>query len=161
MLVLDMIEIIPPLGKYKYDTWRILPVKCYIDNFVRLRSCIRNVNTDATTSFASIPSPFSVPHGEPRATGVPFWRLRRRVPGCAAFSRRCLAPFSLGRRIWNGRPRLEADEVVCNRSIVDPCTSPISLVYDLMDMIHRVFFRKNKSSVIKIPTTFSFRSLPF
>jgi hypothetical protein len=24
MLVLDMIEILPPLGKYKYDTWRIL-----------------------------------------------------------------------------------------------------------------------------------------
>jgi hypothetical protein len=44
MLVLDMIEILPPLGKYKYDTWRILRVKCYIDNFVRLRSCIRNVN---------------------------------------------------------------------------------------------------------------------
>jgi hypothetical protein len=44
MLVLDVIEILPPLGKYKYDTWRILPVKCYIDNFVRLRSCIRNIN---------------------------------------------------------------------------------------------------------------------
>jgi hypothetical protein len=44
MLVLDMIEIIPSLGKYKYDTWRILPVKCYIDNFVHLRSCIRKVN---------------------------------------------------------------------------------------------------------------------
>jgi hypothetical protein len=44
VLVLDMIEILPPLGKYKYDTWRILPVKCYIDNSVRLRSCIRNVN---------------------------------------------------------------------------------------------------------------------
>jgi hypothetical protein len=43
MLVLDMIEILPPLAKYKYDTWRILPVKCYIDNSVRLRSCIRNV----------------------------------------------------------------------------------------------------------------------
>jgi hypothetical protein len=39
-----MIEIHPQLGKYKYDTWRILPVKCYIDNYVRLRSCIRNVN---------------------------------------------------------------------------------------------------------------------
>jgi hypothetical protein len=39
-----MIEILPPLGKYKYDTWRILPVKCYIDNSVRLRSYIRNVN---------------------------------------------------------------------------------------------------------------------
>jgi hypothetical protein len=44
MLVLDMIEILPTLGKYKYDTWRILPVKCYIDNSVRLWSCIRNVN---------------------------------------------------------------------------------------------------------------------
>jgi cell division protein FtsW (lipid II flippase) len=44
VLVLDMIEILPPLGKYKYDTWRILPVKCYIDNSVRLWSCIRNVN---------------------------------------------------------------------------------------------------------------------
>jgi hypothetical protein len=36
MLVLDMIDIHPPLGKYKYDTWRILPVKCYVDNSVRL-----------------------------------------------------------------------------------------------------------------------------
>jgi hypothetical protein len=44
VLVLDMIEILPPLGKYKYDTWRILPVKCYIDNFVHLRSYIRNIN---------------------------------------------------------------------------------------------------------------------
>jgi hypothetical protein len=39
-----MIQVRPPLGKYKYDTWRILPVKCYIDNSMRLRSCIRNVN---------------------------------------------------------------------------------------------------------------------
>jgi hypothetical protein len=44
MLVLDMMEILPPLGKYKYDNWRILPVKCYIDNSVRLQSCIINVN---------------------------------------------------------------------------------------------------------------------
>jgi hypothetical protein len=44
MLFLDMIEILPPLGKYKYDTWRILLVMCYIDNFVHLRSCIRNIN---------------------------------------------------------------------------------------------------------------------
>jgi hypothetical protein len=44
VLVLDMIEILPPLGKYKYDTSTILPVKCYIDNSARLRSCIRNVN---------------------------------------------------------------------------------------------------------------------
>jgi hypothetical protein len=45
MLVLDTIEILPPLGKYKYDTWRILPMKCYIENSVHLRSCIRNVNS--------------------------------------------------------------------------------------------------------------------
>jgi hypothetical protein len=44
MLVLDMIEILPPMGKYKYDTWRILSVKCYINNYVRLQSYIRNVN---------------------------------------------------------------------------------------------------------------------
>jgi hypothetical protein len=36
MLVLDMIEILPPLGKSKYDTWRILPVKCNIDSSMRL-----------------------------------------------------------------------------------------------------------------------------
>jgi hypothetical protein len=40
-----MIEILPPLGKYKYDNWRILPVMCYIDNFVCFRSYIRNINT--------------------------------------------------------------------------------------------------------------------
>jgi hypothetical protein len=39
-----MIEVLPPMRKYKYDTWRILPVKCYIDNSMRFRSCIRNVN---------------------------------------------------------------------------------------------------------------------
>jgi hypothetical protein len=44
VLVLDIIEIIPPLEKYEYDTWKILSVKCYIENSVCLRSCIRNVN---------------------------------------------------------------------------------------------------------------------
>jgi hypothetical protein len=44
VLVLDMIEILPPLKKYKYDTSRILLVKCYIDNSMRLRSCIIKVN---------------------------------------------------------------------------------------------------------------------
>jgi hypothetical protein len=44
VLVLDMIEILPSLGKYKYDTWRILLVKNYIDHSVHLRSCIRNIN---------------------------------------------------------------------------------------------------------------------
>jgi hypothetical protein len=33
-----MIEILPPLEKYKYDTWRILPVKCYIDNLCACRA---------------------------------------------------------------------------------------------------------------------------
>jgi hypothetical protein len=47
MLVLDMIENISPLRKFKYDTWRILPVKCYIDNSVLLRSCIQNININA------------------------------------------------------------------------------------------------------------------
>jgi hypothetical protein len=46
VLVLDMIEILPPLGKYKYDTWRVLSVKCYIYSSVRLWSCIQNVNTN-------------------------------------------------------------------------------------------------------------------
>jgi hypothetical protein len=44
VLILDMIEVLPPLEKYKYDIWRIHLVKCYIDNSVSLRSCIRNVN---------------------------------------------------------------------------------------------------------------------
>jgi hypothetical protein len=48
VLVLDMIDILPPLGKYKYDTWIILPVKCYIGNYVSLRSYIRKVNSAAT-----------------------------------------------------------------------------------------------------------------
>jgi hypothetical protein len=45
MLILDMIEVLPPMGKYKYDTQRIHTVKCYIDNSVRLWSCIRNINS--------------------------------------------------------------------------------------------------------------------
>jgi hypothetical protein len=44
MLVLDMIELLPPWVLNKYDTWRILPVKCYIDNSVHLQSCTRNIN---------------------------------------------------------------------------------------------------------------------
>jgi hypothetical protein len=51
VLVLDMIEILPPLGKYKYDICRIHPVKFYIDNSVRLGSCIQNVNTCCVDSF--------------------------------------------------------------------------------------------------------------
>jgi hypothetical protein len=38
-----MIELLPPLGLNKYDTYRILPVKWYIDNSVRLQSYIRNI----------------------------------------------------------------------------------------------------------------------
>jgi hypothetical protein len=44
MLVLDMIEILSAMGKYKYENWRILSVKCYIGNSMRLRSCIQNIN---------------------------------------------------------------------------------------------------------------------
>jgi hypothetical protein len=44
VLILDMIEVLPRLGKYKYDTCRILSVKCYIDNSVHLQSCIQNIN---------------------------------------------------------------------------------------------------------------------
>jgi hypothetical protein len=40
-----MIELLSLLGLNKYDTSRILPVKCYIDNFVCLQSCIRNINS--------------------------------------------------------------------------------------------------------------------
>jgi hypothetical protein len=32
------------MGLNKYNTWRILPVKCYIDNSVCLQSCIINTN---------------------------------------------------------------------------------------------------------------------
>jgi hypothetical protein len=46
-----MIEILPPLGKYEYDTCRILLVKCYINNSVRLWSCIRNINKYWTIDF--------------------------------------------------------------------------------------------------------------
>jgi hypothetical protein len=45
MLVLYIIEILPPLRQYKYDTWRIFLVKCYIDNFImRLWSCLSNIS---------------------------------------------------------------------------------------------------------------------
>jgi hypothetical protein len=54
VLVLDMIEIIPPLGKYKYDTWRIIPVKYYIDNSVRLWSYIRNINIGPYVGFGGL-----------------------------------------------------------------------------------------------------------
>jgi hypothetical protein len=56
VLVLDMIQILPPLGKYKYDTWRILSVKCYIDNSMRLRSCIQNINIGFKTLLNKVPN---------------------------------------------------------------------------------------------------------
>jgi hypothetical protein len=63
VLVLDIIEILPPLGKYKYDTGIILSVKCYIDNSVRMWSCIRNVNTCDTAPTTTTPqAPDEAPH---------------------------------------------------------------------------------------------------
>jgi hypothetical protein len=53
VLVLDKIEILPPLGKYKDDTRRILPVKCYIDNSVRFQSCIRNINIETNKRYGN------------------------------------------------------------------------------------------------------------
>jgi hypothetical protein len=50
VLILDKIDILPPLGKYKYDTGRILLEKCYIDNSIHMRSCIKNINTEARGS---------------------------------------------------------------------------------------------------------------
>jgi hypothetical protein len=44
VFVLDIIEILPPFEKCKYDTWRILLMKCYIENSVHLQSCIQNIN---------------------------------------------------------------------------------------------------------------------
>jgi hypothetical protein len=40
-----MIELLLPMRLNKYDTWRILPMKCNIGNSVRLHSSIRNINT--------------------------------------------------------------------------------------------------------------------
>jgi hypothetical protein len=44
VVVSNMIVVLSPLGKYKYDTWRILQLKCYIDNSVHMRSGIRNIS---------------------------------------------------------------------------------------------------------------------
>jgi hypothetical protein len=98
VVILDMIEVLPPLGKYKYDIWRILPVKCYIDNSVRLQSYIRNVNM----------------HFWRRCQGgsqylLSIYRLHRIIlPSiislvdlstfmclCLVFARRCMAGFDL------------------------------------------------------------------
>jgi hypothetical protein len=59
------------LEKYKYDTWRILSVKCYIDNSMRLRSCIRNVNMSQELSE---PQPMEV---DARAPPGRVWTIRR------------------------------------------------------------------------------------
>jgi hypothetical protein len=51
-----MIEVLPPLEKYKNDTWRILPVKCYIDNFVPLRRCIKTSTESVTRRGGTVTS---------------------------------------------------------------------------------------------------------
>jgi hypothetical protein len=76
VLVLDMIGLLPPLGLNKYDTWRILLVKCYIDNFVHLQSCIRNVNSDQRVLSSYTDSCVSFVHGfdnvTPLFSGTPI-----------------------------------------------------------------------------------------
>jgi hypothetical protein len=72
VLVLDMIEILPPLEKYKYNTWRILLVKCYIDNFLRLQSCIQSVNNLQVRIFLLSATPTSAVSGRFRPMKVGF-----------------------------------------------------------------------------------------
>jgi hypothetical protein len=48
-----MIAILPLLGKYKYDAWRILPVKCYMDNSMRMQSYIQNINSKLESAVVS------------------------------------------------------------------------------------------------------------
>jgi hypothetical protein len=67
MLVLDMIEILPPLGKYKYYTSRILSVKCYINNSGRVRSCIRNVSSLLQLWWWALSNPPAAP---PKGTAI-------------------------------------------------------------------------------------------
>jgi hypothetical protein len=61
VLVLDMIEILPPLGKYKYGTWRILLVKYYIDNSMHLQSCIRNINNYRALNEVTVKNMYPLP----------------------------------------------------------------------------------------------------
>jgi hypothetical protein len=77
MLVLDMLEILPHLGKYKYNTWRILPVKCYIDKSMCLWSCIRNVNR-----YWVLGSPAMLPLEESVVSRLLGHNRRPAVPGC-------------------------------------------------------------------------------
>jgi hypothetical protein len=74
-----MIELLLTMGLNKYDTWRILPVKCYIDNSVHSRGCIRNVNIHL-----SMPS-----HAERRDTFAP---PRFRSAFVTTFSRDSFSP---------------------------------------------------------------------
>jgi hypothetical protein len=76
VLVLDIIKILLALIKYKYDTWRILPVKCYIDNSLRLQGRIGNIKTKG----APVPLRvlwFRIPPLCPRGSGAAtrLWTL--------------------------------------------------------------------------------------
>jgi hypothetical protein len=71
MLVLDMIEVLPKSGKYKYE--RILLVKCYIDSSVHLRSYIRNINTELKEHLTELlEKGFIHPSSSPRGAPVIF-----------------------------------------------------------------------------------------
>jgi hypothetical protein len=107
-----MIEVLPPLGKYKYDTWRILPMKCYIDISVRLRSCIWNVNIGCRCHTSEVHNCQLLPtihvvaespphqtsqHGftfQPRTLSTACWPLRT-LPGISGCSHRLPPQWSL------------------------------------------------------------------
>jgi hypothetical protein len=93
-----MIEVLPPLGKYKYDTWRILPVKCYIDNSVRLWSCIRNINKHfwrcCLGGSSCLLSVYRL-HKIILASIISFADLSASLCLCLVFAGRCMAGFNL------------------------------------------------------------------
>jgi hypothetical protein len=71
-----MIEVVPPMGKYKYNAWRIHSVKCYIDNSVHLGSCIRNVNNhqDGSQAFGAHEPEWSPTLAQSRIDSKPYYR---------------------------------------------------------------------------------------
>jgi hypothetical protein len=132
VLVVDMIEIIPPLGKYKYDTWRILPVKCYIDNSVCLRSCIRNINKHF--SLAGWPCFMSV---WPAASRTHVYTMSRRLRRW----RKSVEAAPPGRpATWLGRPATTWCQTDLSELVELP-RGPINTPYRGNERTHTTFFR--------------------